>query len=89
MSATAPAMARRWRAQNVLDDQHQHEAFNLAPRRERMCTAIWSPSESALNAVQTSGWIRIACLDEHRLERLDAEAMQRGARCQRNRMLLE
>ena len=25
-----------------------------------MCTAIWSPSKSALNAVQTSGWMRIA-----------------------------
>ena len=24
------------------------------------CTAIWSPSKSALNAVQTSGWIWIA-----------------------------
>ena len=24
------------------------------------CTAIWSPSKSALNAVQTSGWILIA-----------------------------
>ena len=25
-----------------------------------MCTAIWSPSKSALNAVQTSGWISMA-----------------------------
>ena len=25
-----------------------------------MWTAIWSPSKSALKAVQTSGWIRIA-----------------------------
>src|SRR6266478_4352508 len=25
-----------------------------------MCTAIWSPSKSALNAVQTSGWMRMA-----------------------------
>ena len=24
------------------------------------CTAIWSPSKSALNAAQTSGWIWIA-----------------------------
>ena len=24
------------------------------------CTAIWSPSKSALNAWQTSGWMRIA-----------------------------
>ena len=24
------------------------------------CTAIWSPSKSALNALQTSGWIWIA-----------------------------
>ena len=24
------------------------------------CTAIWSPSKSALNAAQTSGWIRMA-----------------------------
>ena len=24
------------------------------------CTAIWSPSKSALNAVQTSGWISMA-----------------------------
>ena len=24
------------------------------------CTAIWSPSKSALNAAHTSGWMRIA-----------------------------
>ena len=24
------------------------------------CTAIWSPSKSALNPLQTSGWIRMA-----------------------------
>jgi len=33
--------------------------------------------ESALNAAQTSGWSWIACLGQHRLERLDAEAVER------------
>ena len=53
-------------------------------------TAIWSPSKSALNAVQTSGWIWIArALDEHRHERLDAEAVQRGGAVQQDRVVLD
>ena len=35
-------------------------ASNCASRLKGMWTAIWSPSKSALNAVQTNGWSWIA-----------------------------
>ncbi len=35
-------------------------ASSCASMESGTCTAIWSPSKSALNAVQTSGWTRIA-----------------------------
>src|SRR6201992_328997 len=52
------------------------------------CTAIWSPSKSALNAVQTSGWIWIAlpsasCRSEGRV----AGGGQRGRPVQQDRVL--
>ncbi len=54
------------------------------------CTAIWSPSKSALKAVHTSGWIWIGlALDEDRLEGLDAEAVQRGGTVEEHRVLLD
>jgi len=36
------------------------EASICASGESGMCTAIWSPSKSALKAVQTSGWILMA-----------------------------
>ena len=44
----------------LFDDIISTEASICASGDSGMCTAIWSPSKSALNAVQTSGWIRIA-----------------------------
>ncbi len=44
----------------LFDDIIRTEASICASGASGMCTAIWSPSKSALNAVQTSGWIRIA-----------------------------
>jgi hypothetical protein len=35
-------------------------ASSCASKLSGTCTAIWSPSKSALNAAQTSGWMRIA-----------------------------
>ena len=53
-------------------------------------TAIWSPSKSALKAEQTSGWIWMAAaLDQHRHERLDAEAVQRRGAVQQHRVVLD
>ena len=36
------------------------DASICASGESGICTAIWSPSKSALNAVHTSGWILIA-----------------------------
>jgi len=44
----------------LLDDIMSTEASIWASGESGMCTAIWSPSKSALKAVHTSGWIRIA-----------------------------
>ena len=42
------------------DDIISSAASICASGDNGMCTAIWSPSKSALNAVQTSGWMRMA-----------------------------
>src|SRR3954463_15736104 len=44
----------------LLLDSISTEASIWASGDSGMWTAIWSPSKSALNAVQTSGWMRIA-----------------------------
>src|SRR4030095_11236769 len=44
----------------LLDDSIKIRASACASADSGTCTAIWSPSKSALNAVQTSGWIWIA-----------------------------
>ena len=41
-------------------DSMRMRASACASADSGRCTAIWSPSKSALNAVQTSGWIWIA-----------------------------
>ena len=53
-------------------------------------TAIWSPSKSALKPLQTSGWMldRVA-FDQHRLERLDAHAVQRRGAVQQHRVVAD
>ena len=54
------------------------------------CTAIWSPSKSALNGVadERVDLDRLA-LDQQRLERLDAEAVQRRRAVQQHRVLAD
>src|SRR4026207_1470772 len=104
----------------LLVDIISTRASRWASRLSGTCTAIWSPSKSALKAWQTSGWTWIAlpsistgsnawmprrgsvgggvsrtggpavarlALDQHRLERLDAEAVQRRGAVQQNRVL--
>ena len=44
----------------LFDDIIRTEASIWASGASGTWTAIWSPSKSALNAVQTRGWIRIA-----------------------------
>ncbi len=44
----------------LLVDSIRMRASAWASADSGRCTAIWSPSKSALNAVQTSGWIWIA-----------------------------
>ena len=49
------------RGQDVVRGQHEHAGLDLRLRAESgTCTAIWSPSKSALKAVQTRGWILMA-----------------------------
>src|ERR1700694_3243748 len=51
-----------------------------------ICTAIWSPSKSALNAVQTSGWMRIALPSTSTGSNTRvADRMRGGARVRRHR----
>ena len=44
----------------LLLDSMRMRASACASADSGRCTAIWSPSKSALNAVQTSGWIWMA-----------------------------
>ena len=53
------------------------------------CTAIWSPSKSALNAVQTTDAANGAALNEDRLKRLNAQAVQRRCTVQHDRVVLD
>ena len=52
-------------------------------------TAIWSPSKSALNAGRRAGAADRLALDQHRLERLDAEAVQRRRTVEQHRVLAD
>src|SRR5215203_5726474 len=44
----------------LFDDSMRTRASSCASNESGTCTAIWSPSKSALNAAQTSGWMRMA-----------------------------
>ena len=44
----------------LFEDSMRMRASACASADSGTCTAIWSPSKSALNAVQTSGWIWMA-----------------------------
>ncbi len=72
----------------LLLDSMRMRASACASADSGRCTAIWSPSKSALNAAQTSGWIWMALPSiELGLERLDAETVQRGRAVQQHRVL--
>ena len=51
-----PSLAERM----LLEDIMRFLASAMAPLKSGTWTAIWSPSKSALKAVQTNGWIWIA-----------------------------
>ena len=54
------------------------------------CTAIWSPSKSALKPLQTSGWMLDGvAFDQHRLEGLDAHAVQRRGAVEQHRVVVD
>src|SRR5471032_1669847 len=73
----------------LFDESIRIRASACASAESGRCTAIWSPSKSALNAAHTSGWIWIAALDEHRLERLDSETVKRWCTVQEHRVFLD
>ena len=52
----------------LLDAKHQRARFQLPRRDSGTCTAIWSPSKSALKAAQTSGCSWMALLDQDGLK---------------------
>ena len=65
-------------------------ASNCASTDSGTCTAIWSPSKSALNAVHTSGCqVDGLALHQYRLEGLDAQPMQGGSPVQQHRVLAD
>jgi len=65
-------------------------ASRTAARDRGICTAIWSPSKSALKAEQTSGWyLDGAAVNEHRLKSLDREAMEGRRAVQQHRTLFD
>ena len=63
----------------LLVDIMRTRASSCAFSESGTCTAIWSPSKSALKAAQTSGELDRLALDQYRLEGLDAEAVQGSA----------
>src|ERR1700680_5025714 len=75
----------------LLLDSISTDASICASGDSGMWTAIWSPSKSALKAVQTSGWIRIALpstsTDRRRVERVDAQPGKRRRAVQQHRVL--
>ena len=61
MSCVGVASGRPWAGDlMLLTDSMRMRASACASADSGRCTAIWSPSKSALNAVQTSGWMRMA-----------------------------
>ena len=65
-------------------------ASSCASRLSGTWTAIWSPSKSALKAVQTSGVeLDRLTFDQNRLERLDAKAVQGGCAVEHDGMLAD
>ncbi len=61
MSWLGTAIGRPWAGERMLlADSIRMRASAWASTDSGRCTAIWSPSKSALNAVQTSGWIWMA-----------------------------
>src|SRR3954465_7739141 len=61
MSWVGMAIGRPWAGDRMLcADSISTRASACASADSGTCTAIWSPSKSALNAVQTSGWIWMA-----------------------------
>ena len=61
----------------LFDESIRMRASDWASAESGRWTAIWSPSKSALNAADERVHLDRLALDEHRLERLDAEAVER------------
>ncbi len=76
------------RLQHVVGGQHQQRASAWASADSGRWTAIWSPSKSALKAVQTSGvQLDGLALDQDRLEGLNAQTVQRRCTVQQHGVL--
>ncbi len=61
MSWVGVASGAPWAGERMLlEESIRMRASAWASAESGRCTAIWSPSKSALNAWQTSGWIWIA-----------------------------
>ena len=76
-------IASHGRRQDVVIDIINTLASICASIESGTCTAIWSPSKSALNAAQTEDATRIAFPSTGPDRRLNAKACQRGARFRR------
>ena len=91
MSCDGTAMGAPCAGDRMLFDESMSvEASICASGESGMWTAIWSPSKSALKAVQTSGWslMRLA-FHQHGLKGLDAETVKRGGAVEQDRMVAD
>ena len=89
MSWVGTAIGRPWAGDRMLlDDSMRMRASACASTESGRWTAIWSPSKSALKAVQTSGcsWMALPSM-RIGLEGLDAQAVQRRRAVQHDRVL--
>src|SRR5438876_9121143 len=73
----------------LFDDIISTEASICASGESGMCTAIWSPSKSALKAVQTSGWILIALPSTSTGSKAYTQPVKSGSAVQEHRMVFD
>jgi hypothetical protein len=71
----------------LLDASISVRASICASSDSGTCTAIWSPSKSALKAAHQRVQLDGLAFDQDRLERLDAQTVQRGRTVQHDRVL--
>ena len=90
MSCVGVTSGRPWAGDStLLADSMSTRLSAWASADSGRCTAIWSPSKSALSGAHQRVDLDGLALDQHRLEGLDAQAVQRGRPVEEHRVLLD